>query len=82
MSSNGSEKHIGKVYSAPTTADIEAFFADFVLNDYDGVHLESIGQPISKLGDGMVDPNPARQEPLYQATHENADINASQLPPR
>ncbi|HVA11477.1 MAG TPA: hypothetical protein VNG32_04925 [Candidatus Dormibacteraeota bacterium] len=75
MSSNGSERH------PSTSHDVEAFFAELVLNDYDGVSLESVGRPLPKF-DAMTDPNPARQERLYAAAHENAAVSAGQLPPR
>jgi hypothetical protein len=52
--------------------DIEGFFADIVLEDCRSA--ESI-EPT--LGDGMVDPNPHRQDPLYTVAQENARVDVS-----
>ena len=85
MSANDSERPQGKAYSPRTPADLEAFFADMVLNDpeyIEGVQPGASDRATTKLGDGMVDPNPARQEPLYRAAHDNAGVDVGQLPPR
>jgi hypothetical protein len=83
MPSNASERRPGKVSTPRTVADIEAFFTNVILNDpeyIEGVQLEARDRATTELGDGMVDPNPARQERLYLSAHENAGIDVGQLP--
>ena len=80
MSAKGSERQHPETSSPRMPQDVEAFLADLVLNDYEGVHLLSIGGEASTFKDGMTDPNPARQEQLYQVAHENAATTSGQLP--
>ncbi len=84
MSSHGAERSLDRLSSPGTPQDVEAFFTDLVLHDPEyvqGVDAEAVEDDARGLGDGHIDPNPARQERLYEVAHENAAVSASQLPP-